>query len=361
MAKKIPKIKSKDKSDYKKNVMNIKKKRQIVNVVLTVLLILIIASSLAILLRNQFDMPVFEKINSLFSKKQDYAVIVNQEPITISELNERYDMIPAEYQQYVTKEDLLEQLIDEKILMKKAQELNIVVTDDDVDSYIFNITAESGTTVADFEALLMQNGLTLDDAKTVYKRSLTLNKVVELLMFQNLEVKEIDVEDYYYQNQEIFTSPESINISHILICHEESERCVSNLTKVEAKTKAEMIIGLINDENFGDLAIEYSNEPAAQVTLGNLGWVNREIPFDQTFLNASFLLKEGEISKPIETVFGYHIIKLFEKRPEEVIGLEVVYDSIEQTLIAELQSVAYLNYMDQFRNESEISYFKLEQ
>ena len=245
--------------------------------------------------------------------------------------------------------------------MKKAQELNIVVTDDDVDSYIFNITAESGTTVADFEALLMQNGLTLDDAKTVYKRSLTLNKVVELLMFQNLEVKEIDVEDYYYQNQEIFTSPESINISHILICHEESERCVSNLTKVEAKTKAEMIIGLINDENFGDLAIEYSNEPAAQVTLGNLGWVNREIPFDQTFLNASFLLKEGEISKPIETVFGYHIIKLFEKRPEEVIGLEVVYDSIEQTLIAELQSVAYLNYMDQFRNESEISYFKLEQ
>lgn len=361
MAKKIPKRKSTDKKDYKTNVMKVKRKRQIVNIALTVLLVLIIISSLAILLRNNFDLPVFEKISSLFKKNTGYAVLINGEPITIDEINARYDQIPPEYKQYISKQDILDQMIDEKILMKKADELGIAVSDDEVDSYIFNITADSGTTVEEFEVLLIQNGLTLEDAKVVYKRSLALNKAVDVLVFKDLEVSNVDIEDYYYKNPELFTRFESINVSHILICHNESERCVSNLTKEEALAKAEEVKDMVEEDNFGELALEYSDEPAAQITYGNLGLITREMPFDKTFLDSAFALDKEEVSEPIETVFGYHIIKVFDVLPEEVVSLDTVYDSINQTLMSDLQSEAYLNYMGQVRNESEITYFDLEE
>ncbi len=361
MAKKIPKKKSKISKDTKKDVIKIKRKRQLVNLALTVLLVLVIASSLIIILRNNIDLPIFRNIKSLFPEKQDYAAIVGDEVITVEDLNERYDQIPAEYQQYITKDDLLEQMIDEKLLMKKADELNIEVSDEEVNSYIENITSEAGTTVEEFEALLKQNGLTLDDAREVYKRSLRLNKVADQLIFNDIEVSEIDIEDYYYENPEQFTSPESINVSHILICHNQSERCESNLTKDEAYELAQEVKDMVDENNFGELALEYSDEPAAQVTRGNLGWLNRDLPFDKTFLNASFALEEGEVSDPVETVFGYHIIKVFEKRPEQTLDLDVVYDSINQTIRAGLEEEAYMSYMDQLRNETQIEYFDLEE
>ncbi|MBT3721569.1 hypothetical protein HN789_06385 [archaeon] len=360
MAKKIPKKKSQSKNEYKEKVMKIKKKRQLVNLALGALLVLIIISSLVILLKGDIDLPFFKKISSVFPEEEKYAVIVNQEPVTLDEFNERYEQIPPQYKDYITKDNLLDQIIDEKLLLAKANEMGIIITDEEINEYMTNLTTEAGVTIEDFEAMLSENGLTLDDAKIVYKRSMTLNQVVQQLVFSDLEISEIDISDYYNKNIETFKTPESINVSHILVCHNESERCESELSKEESLVRANEIIELIDEDNFASIALEYSDEPAAQQTLGNLGWVNREIPFDQDFLDASFELEVGEISEPVETIFGYHIITVFETRPEETLELDTVKNAINQTLLNELQSGAYIVYMEGMRNKTEIIYFDLE-
>lgn len=363
MAKKIPKKKTKKKiksKEYKKKAMSIKRKRQVINLALGALLVLIVVSSVIILLANRTDIAFFDRFSDMMPEKEQYAAVVNEEPVTLTELNERYAQIPAQYQPYISKQDMLEQIIDEKLLLEEADELGITVSDDEVESYMLNLTAEAGSTMEEFEQVLIQNGLTLEDAKTVYKRSLLLNKVAESQIFTDIEVTPTDIEDYYNSNPELFTSPLSINVSHILICHVDSERCESNLTQDEALEIAEDVYGMAEEGNFGELALEYSDEPAAQLTQGNLGWVNAQMQFDQTFLNAALELDAGEISEPVETIFGYHIIKVFDKRPEQVVGLETVYANINQTINAERQSAAYTDYMQQKRNESNIVYFDLE-
>jgi parvulin-like peptidyl-prolyl isomerase len=91
--------------------------------------------------------------------------------------------------------------------------------------------------------------------------------------------------------------------------------------------------------------------------MGSLGFISEEDPFDPTFLAATFELNEGEISQPIETVFGYHLIAVFEKREAGMLELETVYEQINQTLLMEQQTTLYNDYIADLRENAEIIYF----
>jgi parvulin-like peptidyl-prolyl isomerase len=197
----------------------------------------------------------------------------------------------------------------------------------------------------------------MDDVKIFYQKEITLGKLLKIEVFDKVSVTDKDIERYYEQNLDLFKIPESVNVSHILICHNESLRCVSNLTKEEAKQKALLVRSKINKTNFAQIAYEYSDEPGAKETYGNLDWVSIEDPFDQTFMNATFALATGEVSKPVETVFGYHIIKVFEKKQEQQLNVSVVTDQINQTLSGEKQQELFSNYLSQVRNNSVVINF----
>ena len=384
MAKQIPRKKTTKKSS-KQKALKVIRKRQIVNIGLTLILLFVVLTGFTIFYMNSIDKapkrPVFitkivsifninnveetsddspfltkiyEINNEIFPKPDELAATVNYEDITMPELNKRYDLFPPEYKQVISIENVLDQMIDELILLQEAKKSNIEVRDEEIDEFITTMLVQNQRTMEEFEESLESTGMTIDEAREYYMKSILLNKLLNQTIFSLIDVSDVDIQDYYYTNSEQFSVPESVNVSHILICHNESLRCVSNLTKEESLKRVEDVVLMINSTNFGALASEYSNEPGAELSHGNLGWVTKETPFDKVFLDTTFTLGVDEFTGPIETVFGFHIIKVFDSKPEELIELETVYDQINYTLTAEQQTELLLEYISGLRNESDI-------
>lgn len=107
---------------------------------------------------------------------------------------------------------------------------------------------------------------------------------------------------------------EEIELSHILICHNESQGCNSDRSKDEAYALAQQVTSEATSANFADKAIEYSEGPTGP-SGGYLDWVSEGMMVEP-FENAAFALSDGSISDVVETDFGYHIIYRSDSRSE---------------------------------------------
>ena len=104
-----------------------------------------------------------------------------------------------------------------------------------------------------------------------------------------------------------------MDVSHLLIGHNESARKLNERSPEEAKALAYELSEKINDDNFTELVMEYSDDGSKENNKGHLGWAQPG-KWVESFEDAVYDLKPGDISKPIVTPFGYHIIKLHERR-----------------------------------------------
>ena len=171
----------------KKDAIIILKKRQLIRFGLIALLILVVCVTLTFTItKSGFNLTNiqnnFVNIFNLNDQSDSVSVdlnnvvaVVNTEEITQGQLDKRYEQLPPTYKGLVTKEDLLVQLIDETILLQEAKKQEIVVTEETVDEYMQNLSIQAGVSFDQFLELLDQNGLTHDDAKEFYKKTITLN------------------------------------------------------------------------------------------------------------------------------------------------------------------------------------------
>lgn len=146
-------------------------------------------------------------------------------------------------------------------------------------------------------------------------------------LLSKAKVSENEIEDYYNDNKEMFKQGEQVKAKHIL---------------VDDKEKAEEIIEELNNGlDFEEAAKKYSKCPSKEKG-GDLGYFTkgRMVP---EFEEAAFDMKEGEISNPIKTQFGYHIIKVEDKKEESQKTLDEVRGQIEQQLVGSKQNKLYLD------------------
>ncbi|MBI4262711.1 protein translocase subunit SecD [Candidatus Uhrbacteria bacterium] len=109
-----------------------------------------------------------------------------------------------------------------------------------------------------------------------------------------------------------------VQTSHILSCFTGTERCERETTKEDALKEAMDIRKQVTPKNFSAMAKEHSTEPAAKESGGSLGWVKDDGRLIPEFTNAALALKVGQISQPVETQFGYHLIYVSDARvPKE--------------------------------------------
>ncbi|MCD5390909.1 peptidylprolyl isomerase [candidate division NPL-UPA2 bacterium] len=144
-----------------------------------------------------------------------------------------------------------------------------------------------------------------------------------------VEIKDDEIVSYYQENIEQFKRPEEIRVRHILI---RLDPDADEEVQAEAKKKAEEILErLKGGEDFAALAKEYSEDPGSREKGGDLGFFPRGwmVP---AFEEAAFSLKLGEVSQLVKTPFGYHIIKLEERREAYTTPLEEVWSEIHDTL-----------------------------
>lgn len=146
-----------------------------------------------------------------------------------------------------------------------------------------------------------------------------------------IEVTDSDVKAFYEANRARFTKPEEIRARHILIRpdHEAADR---EGAEAEAKKEAEQIHEMLaRGDDFAKLALKLSADPGSASKGGDLGWFSRGVmikPFEET----AFALEKGEVSGVVKTEFGYHIIKLEERKAAEPIPLDEAAPEIRKEL-----------------------------
>ena len=162
----------------------------------------------------------------------------------------------------------------------------------------------------------------LEIAKENILKQYAINKI-----FQDIVISEEEINQFYNENKEHFQTPESARASHILVDDEEQAK--------------EILEEINNDLAFEEAASKYSNCPS-KTQGGDLGEFTRGRMVPE-FEAAAFSMEEGEISEPVQTQFGYHIIKLAYKKESGISPLEEVKNQINQQLIMMRQQEKYLD------------------
>ena len=251
---------------------------------------------------------------------------VNNENITKDELYE-----------YLVKESgdsALNTLIANKIIELEAKKQNIKVTDDDIEAEIDKFAEQYGGRET-FEQFLEFYGTPIDELKENIRINLTLEKLLE----PSIEIKEDEIKTYFEENKESFGEKEQVKASHILVDSEEKAN------EVKAKLQA--------GEDFAALAKEYSTDTSNNENGGDLGYFARG-KMVKEFEEAAFSMDIGQISDPVKTEFGYHIIKVEDKKPAKEATYEESKDEIKDILFQEKLPSAYQTWMQEKMNDYNI-------
>ena len=161
------------------------------------------------------------------------------------------------------------------------------------------------------------------------------SQYIEKEVVGKIEVSDKDVELYYKMHKEEFGTPEMVRVRHILIS---APKTVSDDEKKKAKAKAEEVLKQLRDgASFEKLAAEMSDDTGSKNKGGDIGFFQkgRMVP---EFEKAAFSLKSGELSDVIETAFGYHILKLEERKESKIEPFEKVREKVRKKVFDEFKA-----------------------
>ncbi len=228
--------------------------------------------------------------------------------ITLGEFNQLWEEVPEEYKLQLDKSMLLDQMISEKLLIQEAKDMGLE-EDKDILEQIKKMT----------EQILAQ-------------------ALIEREILDKIGVNDEEVLDYYEQNKDSFTEKEQVHLYNILLETEEEAQNVLEQLKA--------------GEDFSEIAIEKSSGPSAAQG-GDLGYVAKGTIIPE-IEEVVFALELEELSEVVKTDFGFHILKINEKKPETVKNLEEVKEEILQTLLPDKQKEAFENLLEELKGKAEI-------
>jgi len=182
---------------------------------------------------------------------------------------------------------------------------------------------------------------------------LAVNQLLETHVLQKITITEKESKKYYDSNPDLFKQPEQVKASHILI---KVASDAKESEKIQARKKIETVQKKVRQgEDFGTLAKENSEGPAAQRE-GDLGYFSRG-QMVKPFEDAAFALKVGGISGIVETQFGYHLIKVTDKKPARTLPYTEVQPMLEQHLKNEKAKTEVQSYIENLKKSAKIKRF----
>ncbi len=220
------------------------------------------------------------------------------------------------------RREILDGLIADQLMTVHATKQGVEVSDEEVDAAVERTINDQKEALGGHEAFTRQmarEGLTIEKLRELYREKLRTRMLVERLIFRDIrsevEVTEGEVREYYRENlSNLPKRPPTVKLAHILLKLQTSEdareKALERIQEIEKKIRA--------GEDFAELAREYSQGPSAQYG-GSLGYVRLADLNNPAFEAAAKELVVGEVSAPVLTEFGYHIIKLEDVRGEEVL------------------------------------------
>jgi foldase protein PrsA len=278
--------------------------------------------------------------------KNSVVATVNGEKITRGELDSdpnTLQLIEQVKQQYgdnysendeameaikIQKETILDNMITEKLLAQKAKELNLLPSESkvkaDAETQINNMKKQYfDNDETKFKEALKNQGLTENSLKNMYidqVRNQEIQENITKSLTKNLKITDKQVEDYYNNNKDSYREyPTKMHLAHILVKTEDEAK------KVKAR--------LDKGESFSEVAKDVSLDDSNKDNGGDLGEISADdTNYDAQFMAGATALNEGEISDPVQSSFGWHIIKCIKKTIYPVKDFSEVKDEIKTKL-----------------------------
>jgi peptidyl-prolyl cis-trans isomerase C len=225
------------------------------------------------------------------------------------------------------KKKILENIIDTELLFQAAEKEGVKPPEENFKKQWEQIQGRMKKD-AQFKAGIEEMGYSESELKNQIKRQMTIQQFVVDKFVKPAKVSPEEIKSYYSQNEKAFHSPEQLKASHILI---KVEPGADDAKKAEAKKQILDIQKKIkNGEDFAALAEKFSQCPSKS-NGGDLGYFERG-KMVKPFEDAAFQLKVGDVSDVVTTDFGYHLIKLTDKKSEGTVPLEKASPNIENFL-----------------------------
>jgi len=250
------------------------------------------------------------------------------------------------------RKDVLEDLVRRELLFQASQKKGIKVEGTLVDEEVNKLKSQFPSE-AEYQKALAEMKVTEAEVRGQIKEGLAIQKYVQDEFVPQATVSETDAQQFYDKNPQYFVQPEQVRASHILV---KFDPAGGDTGKDEAKKKITMIQEKLGQgEAFDALAQTYSDDPSKGKG-GDLGFFRRNMmvkPFEE----AAFALNPGEVSAVVETVFGYHLIKTIEKKPETTIAFPDVKERIVRGLSQERVREKVTAFLEQSKKDAKIERF----
>jgi foldase protein PrsA len=215
----------------------------------------------------------------------------------------------------------------------------LVVSDEEIDQEVQSIINESFQgSEDDFRNALDFYGISYE----AFRDDAYLNLLVRKIAMEDVDLSDEALEEFFADNASLFEQREEVEARHIL---------------VDSREEAEEVITLLEEGgDFAALAAEYSLDTSNKDSGGYLGFFGREMMILE-FEEVAFDLDVGEISAPVETDFGFHIIEVLDRQEEVSVVFEDVQQEVADTLLDMKIPEVINELVQQLYEESEIEYF----
>jgi foldase protein PrsA len=228
----------------------------------------------------------------------------------------------------------VDKIISEKIVAAEAKKQKVSVKASELNQEIETLKASYGGEEA-FNQALETNNTSIAYLKQDLKNYLTIKKLLE----PEITITDEEMKTYFDENKDSFVEAEQIKASHILVADEK--------TANEVKQK------LADGGDFAKLAKEYSTDESTKVLGGELGYFAKGTMVTE-FDDAAFGLAVGQVSKPVKTEYGYHIIKVEAKKQAKEANYNDSKDEIKATLLDQKIDTEYTTWLENKKKSYDI-------
>jgi len=248
----------------------------------------------------------------------DRAVaIVNDGIVTESDLQEQMAMYEGRLKEQntplppsdVMRKQVLDRLIMQEVQLQRAERIGLKITDDQVNEQLADIAKRNNIPLARLPAELAKQGVEYAAFRDNMRKEMIMQRLRQKDVLGKINITPRELEQFLERQKKMPSETDEYNVSHILLAIP-PEATQAQVKEVEQL--AEQIYTRSQDEDFGRLAVAYSNSQTA-LEGGTLGW--RKGPELPTVLAEIVVgLKPGQVSRPMVTPTGYHLVKLNEVR-----------------------------------------------
>ncbi len=257
----------------------------------------------------------------------DVVAQVNGKEIKTAELEKQFqsritgaEQPPSPEEAEDLKLQLLNQMINDEILLERASASGLSATDAEVDVKFNEFKGQY--TEEQFQELLKQQNMSIDDVRNELRKSLTIEKLINKEITSKISVSDAEIKDFYEKNKKSFDLPESFRIAHILVTPAPDPQVRNGKnddakTPDEARQKASRLLRDVQGgQDFAVVARDFSEDPSSSANGGDLNFQPLQAiqNIDPKLAQGVQRLKVGEtLSQVVESQFGYHLVKLLEK------------------------------------------------